>query len=200
MFFWRTPGIVFALLAALVWGVSTPLSKILLTTISPILLAAILYLTDGVALLAWLGIARWRHRVPAEAWLKGRDWGWLAGATLAGGVLGPVLLLWGLARCGAASASLLLNSEMGLSALLAWVVFREHVSKRSGLGMLAIAAGGGVLSWGGSFELAGGWGPLAIVAGCGCWAVDNNLTREISRCDPFLTGGLKGLVAGTFRI
>src|SRR5512142_99468 len=129
-------GIPAALGAALLFGAGTPLAKGLLGPASPWMLAGILYLGSGVGLAAWR-LARGGVRVPV-----GRaELPWLAGAVALGGVAGPVLLLWGLARLPASSASLLLNAEGLLTALIAWLAFRENFDRRIALGMGLIAAG-----------------------------------------------------------
>jgi drug/metabolite transporter (DMT)-like permease len=125
---------------------------------------------------------------------------WLAGAIAAGGVLGPLLLMVGLARTPASSASLLLNFEGVLTALLAWFVFRENVDRRVALGMAAIVAGGAFLSWQGRATFGGVAGPLAVVGACACWAVDNNLTQKVSASDPVQIAMLKGLAAGAVNV
>ena len=115
------------------------------------------------------------------------EWGWLAGATLSGGVIGPVLLMTGLVALPAASASLLLNMEGVLTALLAWVVFKENVDRRVALGMAFIVAGAVALSWPGDVPLAPGWPALAVLAACLAWAIDNNLTRKVSRTGAYFS-------------
>jgi drug/metabolite transporter (DMT)-like permease len=125
------------------------------------------------------------------------DWWWLAIATICGGGIAPVLLMLGLTRSDAASASLLLNLEAILTALLAWFVFREATSRRIVIGFIAIAAGGLLLAW--PSRLTGihpSLGPLFIAGACLFWAVDNNVTRKISGADPRLIAAIKGLVAG----
>ena len=110
-------------------------------------------------------------------------------------MLGPALLMLGLAKTDAASASLLLNVEGVLTAVIAWVVFKENADRQIVLGMLAIVLGGGLLAWeprGAALSL----GALLIVAACLCWAVDNNLTRKVSSNDAMLVACLKGLIAG----
>ncbi len=87
-----------------------------------------------------------------EAALTRKDLPWLAGAVVAGGIVGPVLLLWGLMATPASSASLLLNLEGVLTALLAWFLFKEDFDGRIALGMELIAAGGVCLSWSGRPE------------------------------------------------
>src|SRR6266498_2275128 len=190
-------GPLLALAAALLFGVSTPIAKLLLGRTDPVLLASLLYLGSGIGLAAWRISGR-RHR--SETQLSRGDWPWLAGAVLAGGVVAPVLLLVGLSRSSAASSSLLLNLEGVLTALLAWVVFRENFDRRIALGMAAITAGGVLLSWAGRPEVGVPWGPLAVAGACLCWAIDNNLTRRVSAGDPLQVAAVKGLAAGAVNL
>lgn len=191
------PGIGVALGAAALFGASTPLAKLLLGDVAPVLLAGLLYAGSGLGLGLWW----WLRRASAagEAPLRKPDLPWLAGAVLSGGVLGPVLLMWGLAATPAATASLLLNLEGVLTAAIAWVVFRENVDRRVFLGMVAIVAGGALLSW---TQAPRGvpWGALAIAGACACWAIDNNLTRHVSAGDPVQIAALKGGVAGAINL
>jgi drug/metabolite transporter (DMT)-like permease len=119
---------------------------------------------------------------------------------LFGGVIGPVLLMLGLTTTSAASASLLLNMEGVLTALLAWFVFRENFDSRIALGMASIVAGAAVLSWQGEATVTNMLGPLAVIGACLAWAIDNNLTRKVSLSDPIQIAMLKGLVAGTINM
>ena len=185
------PGVAAALAAALLFGAGTPLAKLLLALADPWLLAALLYLGSGAGL--WLT----RRLRRAEAARPTRsEWGWLAAATLAGGVIGPVLLMTGLAALPAASASLLLNAEGVLTALLAWFVFKENVDRRIAFGMGCIVVGALVLSWPGDAPLASGWPTLAVLGACLAWAIDNNLTRKVALTDASFIAMVKGLVAG----
>ena len=193
----RAPGIGPALLAALLFGASTPLAKLLVADVSPIMLAGLLYAGSGLGLGAWLLVRRLRTRqADAEASLQRRDIPWLSGAVLFGGVLGPVLLMVGLASTPASAASLLLNLEAVLTATVAWVGFRENVDFRIFLGMVAIVAGGVLLSWTQAPPLGLPWGAFAIAGACACWAIDNNLTRAVSGGDPVQIAAIKGGVAG----
>ena len=197
----QIPGIGPALLAALFFGASTPLAKLLLADISPILLAGLLYAGSGLGLGLWLLLRRLLPRgARAEAALQRRDLPWLAGAVLFGGVLGPVLLMLGLAYTPASTASLLLNTESVLTALIAWIVFRENVDVRIFLGMLAIVTGGVILSLSETPSAGVPWGAFAIAGACACWAIDNNLTRVVSGGDPVQIAAIKGGVAGTINI
>ncbi len=192
-------GIYFALTAALLFGASTPFSKILLGNTDPIILAALLYLGSGVGLTLWWKLRRSKTN-EREASLKRADFPWLAGAILSGGVVGPILLLFGLRVTAASSASLLLNLEGVFTALLAWFVFKENFDRRIALGMAAITLGGLLLSWSGKPELSAAWGPLGIAGACLAWAIDNNLTRRVSAGDPVQIAALKGLIAGTVNL
>ncbi|MCY7306067.1 MAG: EamA family transporter [Rhodoferax sp.] len=190
------PGIAATLLAAILFGAGTPLAKLLLGQISPWLLAALLYLGSGLGL--WL--VRRVRRLPPVA-LARTEIPWLVGAVVAGGMLGPFLLMLGLTRMPASGASLLLNAEGVLTALIAWFVFRENFDRRIALGMLAIVAGSVVLSWPqgelAAVKIADLWPALAILGACLAWAIDNNLTRKVSLNDASWIAMVKGLAAGT---
>ncbi|MBP2150949.1 drug/metabolite transporter (DMT)-like permease [Xanthobacter flavus] len=191
-------GIALALISAGLFGASTPLAKLLLGAIDPWMMAGLLYLGAGAGLAA-VHLSRAALRLPAvEAPLRRTDVPWLALVILAGGVLGPLLLMFGLARTDGASASLLLNLEGVATMAIAWIAFREHVDRRLLLGALAILAGAALLSWQGRATLDVG---AALIAGaCLCWGVDNNLTRKLSSADPVQIAMLKGLIAGTINL
>jgi drug/metabolite transporter (DMT)-like permease len=194
----RVRGVTAAMLAAALFGASTPFSKVLLGHIDPLLLAGLLYLGSGLGLTTWIGLRRFRANTKShEARLQRRDLPWLAAATLAGGVVAPVLLMFGLTVTPAFSASLLLNLEGVLTALLAWFVFKENFDQRIFAGMVAILAGGVLLSWQSQPRLGVPWGALGIAGACLCWAIDNNLTRKVSAADPTHIAAIKGLVAGS---
>jgi drug/metabolite transporter (DMT)-like permease len=191
-------GVALALLSALLFGASTPFAKLLLGSVDPWMMAGLLYLGAGVGL-AGVHVSRGLLRFSSvDASLRLSDLPWLALVVLTGGILGPLLLMFGLARTDAAGASLLLNLE-GLATMgIAWLVFRENVDRRLLLGAAAILAGAALLSWQGqaSFQ----WGALLIAGACLCWGVDNNLTRKLSSADPVQIAMLKGLVAGAVNL
>src|SRR6266403_5950082 len=177
-------GIGLALAAAVLFGASAPFAKLLLSDAAPQLLAGLLYLGSGLGLgIVWLR-GRYSPEGARETPLTRRDIPWLVGAIVFGGLLGPLLLMIGLTRTPASGASLLLNLEGVFTALLAWFVFRENFDRRIALGMLAIAAGGALLSWTGRPAAGPTWGALAIAGACLCWGVDNNLTQKVSAGDP----------------
>jgi drug/metabolite transporter (DMT)-like permease len=177
------------------FGASAPLSKWLLGSVDPWLLAGILYLGAGIglALVHWgrplIGLER------VETPLSRSDLPWLAAVVAFGGVMAPPFLMLGLSLTTASSASLLINLEALATMLIAWLVFRENVDRRLVIGALAILVGAVVLSFdGGGFELDPGG--LWIAAACLCWGIDNNLTRKLSSADPVQIAMIKGLAAG----
>ena len=185
-----------ALGAAILFGASTPFAKQLIgngLTSSPFLLAGLLYLGSGLGLAL---IRLLRDKGWASPGLPHHEWHWLLGAIAFGGVLGPLLLMVGLAHATAATASLLLNLESVLTAVLVWLVFRESTDRRIVLGMGLIVTGGAVLAWHGDAASVDWLGPLAIAGACLAWAIDNNLTRKVSATDALFIAGSKGLVAG----
>src|SRR5262245_46510204 len=186
-------GVRDALLAAVLFGLSAPTAKILVGELPPQLLAGVLYLGSGIGLII---VALVRSRTPGSA-LHSSDIPFLTGAVVFGGIAAPVLLMLGLERTPASSASLLLNLEAVFTATIAWSVFHENIDGRIAAGLIAIVAGGGVLSWNGSFVITDYVGPFAIAGACLCWGIDNNLTQKISHSDPVRIASLKGLVAGT---
>src|SRR6201987_5586858 len=167
-------GVVGAILAAVLFGASTPFSKLLLGQIDPLLLAGLLYLGSGIGLTLWIGFQRLVLKSKnQEAGLRLKDLPWLAAAILAGGVVAPILLMLGLTSTPAASASLLLNLEGVLTALLAWFVFKENFDRRIALGMAFITGGGVLLSWTGDTTTGVPWGALGIAGACLAWGIDN---------------------------
>jgi drug/metabolite transporter (DMT)-like permease len=187
-------NVVYALGAAALFGASTPLAKALGLNLSPILLAGLLYLGSGLGL-TLLRLIRDRGWQPSG--LKSSEWPWLIGAIAFGGVLGPVALMFGLTLTSGSTASLMLNLESVLTAVLAWLVFKENADRRIVAGMLAIVAGGLLLAWPQGSAQSQSWiGPLAVALACVCWAIDNNLTRKVSASDAVFIAGIKGLTAG----
>lgn len=178
---------------------SAPLAKLLLGQIEPIPLASLLYLGCGLALLVLKiieRVARGGHQ--SEAPLTTKDYGWLAGSVVAGGVLAPILLLFSLGVTPAATASLLLNFETVATTLIAALAFKEAIGGRAWLAIGLITLAGILLT----IVPQGGWGlslgALGIIAACVLWGLDNNFTRNISAKDPRTITMTKGLAAGTF--
>ena len=186
-------GAAFGLGAAALFGLSAPVSKLLLGEVTPVLLAGLLYL--GAALGLWIQ----RLVVPKtlEAGLQRADVPKLLAVVIAGGVAGPVLMLFGLRSVSGLTGSLLLNLEAPFTMLLAFLVFREHVGRHGAIAATLIVLGACVLELeAGAFE-ADVLGVALLAAACACWALDNNLTQRLSLRDPFEIVRFKALAAGS---
>lgn len=195
-------GISSALAAAVLFGLSAPVSKLLLPATGPLLLAALLYLGAGLGLAAATLVAAREapHAAQREARLRGVDFLLLFFVIATGGVAAPVFMLFGLARVSAVVGSLLLNLETPLTILLAVMLFREHLGRRAAAGAVLTALGAATLTYAPD-DVHGDWrGAAAVVFACLGWAVDNNLTQRLSVRDPVAIARTKGLVAGTFML
>jgi drug/metabolite transporter (DMT)-like permease len=194
------PGAPLAILSAALFGASTPFAKVLLGGgVEPWLLAGLLYLGSGVGLGIVAVARRTVGRAPAETPLGRCDLPWLALVVISGGIVGPVLLMVGLAATPASTASLLLNLEGLATMAIAWLMFHENVDRRLLAGAASILAGAVVLSWQGG-PSGFGWGTAAIAGACLAWGIDNNLTRKLSAADPVQIALIKGLSAGAVNL
>jgi len=188
----------FAILAALLFGISAPLAKLMLERTAPVTLAGLLYLGSGLAAGFVLLLRGKQHQ--AEAPLEHREIPWLAGAVVAGGILAPILLMKGLAGTPASTAALLLNFESASTTVLAAIFFREAVGRRVWLSVAIITAASILLTWNANSGWGFSWPALAILAACLLWGLDNNLTRHVSSRDPLTIVAIKGLGAGIFSL
>ena len=195
-----SPGVISALSAGVLFGASTPLAKQLIRAIDPWMLAGLLYLGSGIGLGAYRGFGYLLARSGGKVSLRGPDRWWLGAAIIVGGVIAPVLMMYGLKRTAGSSASLLLNLEGVFSVLIAWFVFHENFDRRVALGVLTITAGALLLSVNGGLVWSNAIGPAAIAAACLAWALDNNLTRKVALNDVAQIAMLKGLVAGSVNV
>jgi drug/metabolite transporter (DMT)-like permease len=191
-------GVLFAVLAAIAFGATAPIAKMWLTSVSPLMASGLLYLSAGL-FVGLIGLGRQRQ---VEAPLRGRDYRWLVGAILCGGVAAPWLLLMGLAQTSATAVSLLLNAELLLTVAVAAILFRDQVGVRAGFAAVLVAIGGLALS----FDrvqlptVTSHFGMLFVLAACLGWALDNNMIQRISLRDPLAITTWKGLSAGTISL
>lgn len=184
------------LLSATLFGLGTPIVKLLIGQSSPVLLAGLLYLGGGIGLLV---IRVLRDKGWYWPFLRRSDWYWLLAAVFFGGLVAPVFLLYGLSHVTGSTASLLLNLEMVLTAVIAWLVFKENAGTRILLGMLFIVAGSLILGWSNNVAKSGQLlSILAIVIACAGWAIDNNLTHKVSATDAIFIACCKDMIAGIF--
>ena len=190
-----TRAILAALGAAILFGAGTPSAKLVLGQADPWLVAGLLYLGSGTGL--WIYRPATRH---PRAALQPGEFKWLAAAIGTGGMLGPILLMYGLSRMSASGASLLLNAESVFTALLAWFVFRENFDRRIAIGMLLIVLGAVAIAWPQETATDAAIPALAVLGACLAWAIDNNLTRKVALADATFIAMSKGLVAGIVNV
>ncbi len=181
-------GVVRCLLAAVLFGASAPAASELAGSVPSFTLAGLLYLGAALAVLPVVA-----NRPPTRPALKA-EWRPAMVAVVAGGALGPVLLVAGLARTDAATASILLNAELAATIVLAAILFREHLGTRLLLSAGLVTLAGVILTWtpGASVDV----GALLIIAACACWGLDNGVTATIEHLRPEQVVALKGVIAG----
>jgi drug/metabolite transporter (DMT)-like permease len=174
--------------AAVLFGATAPAASELAGSVPTFTLAGLLYLGAGLAVLPNVVVSPPSRRAVAAEWRPA------LAAVVAGGAVGPVLLVAGLARTSPASASLLLNTELVATVVLAALVFREHLGPRVWTSAALITAASVLLTWepGATVDV----GALLIVAACVSWGVDNGVTAGIERLSPQQVVALKGFVAG----
>jgi len=190
--------VVQALLAAIFFGASAPIAKLLLgDDIAPIFLAAFLYLGSGTGITLIKLTQRMRSK-DVEAKIKTADVKWLAGAIISGGIAAPIILMISLQNTLASTASLLLNFEGVGTTLIALLFFKEAISRRAWTAILIITVASIFLSTDFKSGFGLSLGALGVILACVLWGLDNNLTRNISGKDPLVIVAWKGLVAGTF--
>lgn len=188
------PFILQALTAAIFFGASAPIAKLLLgDNIAPIYLAAFLYLGSGTGTF----LVRLTQRI-TEAGIKPPDIKWLAGAIISGGILAPIILMISLQNTPASTTSLLLNFEGVGTTVIALLFFKEAISRRAWTAIIVITLASIFLSTNFNEGFGISLGALGIILACVLWGVDNNFTRNISGKDPLAIVAWKGLVAGTF--
>ena len=178
-----------ALLAALLFGLSTPLIGLLGRDVSPLITAALLYLGAAAAGLSLV------QPVTREARVRRRDIPVLLGMAACGAVIAPVALAWGLQHASAAGASLLLTLEALVTALLARLLYREDMGRKVWLAMLLITGGAAVLMTDRAHAVGGDLsGLLAVLVATAAWGADNTLSRALADRDPGQVVVLKGLI------
>jgi drug/metabolite transporter (DMT)-like permease len=196
----KTNNLVFifqALLAAIFFGASAPIAKVLLGDIAPIFLAAFLYIGSGTGISLVKLTQRLRSK-EVEADIKPPDIKWLAGAIVSGGILAPIVLMVSLQNTPASTASLLLNFEGVGTTLIALLFFKEAIGRRAWTAIIVITLASIFLSTDFKSGFGLSLGALGIILACVLWGADNNFTRNISGKDPLAIVAWKGLVAGTF--
>ena len=182
----------FAILAAALYAINIPLSKILLQHISPTMMAAFLYLGAGAGLFLYGLLSRSKEK---QAPLTKAELPYTIGMVVLD-IAAPILLMFGLARTNAANASLLNNFEIVATALIAFFVFREALSKRLVLAIVLVTIASIFLSFEGAGSFRFNGGSLLVLAAACCWGLENNCTRMLSSKSSVQITTIKGIFSG----
>lgn len=184
-----------AFLAAALYALNAPLSKLLLASVFPSMMAAFLYLGAGVGMTLWALCRCLMKQQPLRLHFTRRDAPYVAGMILLD-IAAPILLMAGLSRTSSASASLLNNFEIVATSLIAMLLFREKVGKRLWAAIGLITLSGVLLSFEGGSSLRFSTGSLLVLLASCCWGLENNCTRMLSSGDPLEVVLVKGLGSG----
>ena len=188
-------GILFAILAAALYAINAPFSKILLDFMPPTLMAGFLYIGAGVGMFFIAGIRKLQKAERVESRLTKKELPYIVAMILLD-IAAPICLLLGLSSTTAANASLLNNFEIVATAIIALAVFREKIGLRLWLGILFVTASCVLLSFEDITVFRFSYGSLFILLACVCWGFENNCTRKISSKDPLQIVLLKGVFSG----
>ena len=189
-------GIFLAVLAAALYAINAPCSKILLDYMPSTLMAGFLYLGAGLGMAPVALIRKLKKGAPQEAKLTRAELPYTVAMILLD-IAAPICLLFGLKTTSAASASLLNNFEIVATAIISLAIFREKISPRLWCGILFVTLACILLSVEDFSQLQFSYGSLFILLACVCWGFENNCTRKISSKDPLQIVLLKGVFSGS---
>lgn len=188
-------GIVFALLAAVLYAVNAPFSKILLDYMPPTLMAGFLYIGAGLGMVVIAFVRKAQKREQREEKLTRAELPYTIAMILLD-IAAPICLMIGLNATTAANASLLNNFEIVATSIIALVIFKEKISRRLWLGILFVTLSCLILSFEDISSLSFSYGSLFVLLAAVCWGFENNCTRKISSKDPLQIVLLKGIFSG----
>ena len=189
------PSIVWAVLAAALYAISTPVSKLLLEDVPPTMMAELLYLGAGIGMLLLGLVRRGLGKGQAEQKLTRKDLPFAVGMIVLD-IAAPICLMVGLTTTSPANASLLNNFEIVATSIIALSVFKEKISKRLWLAIGMITLSSVILSFEGVSSFRFSVGSLSVLLACICWGFENNCTRTMSQSDPLEIVVLKGFGSG----
>ncbi len=189
-------GIFLAILAAALYAVNSPFSKLLLDEMPSTIMAGFLYIGAGLGMGVIALIRKLQGGVHTEKRLTRRELPYTL-AMIVLDIAAPIFLLLGLSETTAANASLLNNFEIVATAIIALVIFKEAISPRLWLGILFVTTSCALLSFEDITAFRFSVGSLFILLACLCWGIENNCTRALSACDPLTIVLLKGIFSGT---
>jgi Permeases of the drug/metabolite transporter (DMT) superfamily len=184
-----------AILAAALYAISSPLSKILLKEIPPMMMAAFLYLGAGIGM-AILGFVRkWHRKERVEAKLTKKELPYTV-AMVVLDIAAPIFLMFGLTLTTAANASLLNNFEIVATAIIALLFFKEAISRRLWIAIVLITLSSIILTVEDASSFSFSAGSVFVILACFCWGIENNCTRKLSSKDPLQIVVIKGFGSG----
>ncbi len=191
----KTTAILFAILAAALYAVNVPVSKLLMDGVSPTMLAGFLYLGAGIGIgIMMLGKKAFKLK-NNEKYLEKKDLPYTV-AMVVLDIAAPIFLMFGVANTSSANVSLLNNFEIVATSVIALVIFREKISKRLWSAIVLVIAASAALG----YEGAGGFifnkGSVLVLCACLCWGIENNCTRSISDKSAEQIVLIKGLFSG----
>jgi len=195
----KRKGLHSAILSAVLFGMSPVACKVIVGQMSSSLLAGLLYLGSGLGLTAVV-LCQKTPVYDIIGSLSRRQWAYLVGAIVSGGVAAPLFLAYGICSGTASEVSLLLNFETVATTLLAWMVFHEQIGFRVWIGKLSIIGASILVLFTGTNELQLSIPGLSVLAACLLWGIDNNLTRELESLPAPLLACMKGWSAGIFNV
>lgn len=188
-------SIFLGLLAGLLFGLATPISKLALSHLNSFQLAGLLYLGAAVAFFPYILKNREKEFTILNNKKKRK---YLLGITFFGGIIGPVLLMLGLSNAHSTSVSIWLNMELVATAVIGVLFFKDHLGKYASLGVMLTLSASIIIS---SQEgVSGIISALFVSSACISWAIDNHLTAIIDGVSPQTTTFIKGLVGGTVNL
>lgn len=188
-------GILLAILAAALYAINSPFSKLLLDHMPSTLMAGFLYLGAGLSMGVIALLRKIKKPVRQEERITKSDLPYTLAMILLD-IAAPIFLLLGLSYTTAANASLLNNFEIVATALIALAIFQEKISPRLGFGIVFVTLSCALLSLEDVTSLRFSAGSLFILLACICWGVENNCTRKLSAKDPLEVVLLKGIFSG----
>src|SRR6266545_84593 len=196
---WKKKGLHAAILSAILFGMSPVACKAIVGQMPSSLLAGLLYLGSGLGL-AGVALRQTPPFYNILGSLSRRQWAYLAGTIVAGGVAAPLFLAFGIRYGTATEVSLLLNFETVATTLLAWAIFHEHIGYRVWIGKVLIVGASILVIFAGNEGVHLSIPGLSVLAACLLWGIDNNLTRELESLPASLLACVKGLSAGVFNV
>lgn len=188
-------AVVYAILAAALYALNSPMSKLLLADVQPAMMASLLYLGAGAGMLLLTFVQKGTHRESTEMKLTKKDIPYTLGMIVLD-ILAPIFLMLGLQQTTAENASLLNNFEIVATSMIALLIFREKLSRRFWLALGMITLSSLLLSVEDARSFSFSSGSLYVLLACCCWGMENNCTRMLSQSDPQQVVIVKGFGSG----